>query len=129
MNATRAGLSRRERKHNLERFPISGFTYQRVFRAERPKQARSQSTNTHSRNTQDNCKYYQEHTWQSANNCKYHTRYSKCQRCLNARYLGLVLFILGSWLAIVVDVFIILDSHFSINLMAVGGEVAGLSSR
>jgi hypothetical protein len=37
----------------------------------------------------------------------------------NARYLGLVLFILGSWLAIVVDVFILLDSRFSRNLMAV----------
>jgi hypothetical protein len=43
----------------------------------------------------------------------------------NARYLGLVLFILGSWLAIVVDVFILLDSRFSWKLMAVGGEVAG----
>jgi hypothetical protein len=46
----------------------------------------------------------------------------------NARYLGLVLFILGTWLAIVVDVFILLDSHFSRNLMAVGGEVAVLLS-
>jgi hypothetical protein len=42
----------------------------------------------------------------------------------NTRYLGLVLFILGSWSAIVVDVFILLDSRFSRNLMAVGGEVA-----
>jgi hypothetical protein len=41
----------------------------------------------------------------------------------NVRYLGLVLFILGSWLAIVVDVFILLDSRFSRTLMAVGGEV------
>jgi hypothetical protein len=47
----------------------------------------------------------------------------------NVRYLGLVLFILGSWLAIVVDVFLLLDSHFSRNLMAVGGEVAVLLSR
>jgi hypothetical protein len=47
----------------------------------------------------------------------------------NARYLGLVLFILGSWLAIVVDVFILLDSRFSKKLMAVGGEVAVLLSR
>jgi hypothetical protein len=47
----------------------------------------------------------------------------------NARYLGLVLFILGSRLAIVVDVFILLDSRFSRNLMAVGGEVAALLSR
>jgi hypothetical protein len=46
----------------------------------------------------------------------------------NARYLGLVLFILGSWLAIVVDVFILLDSRFSRNLMVVGGEVAVLLS-
>jgi hypothetical protein len=46
----------------------------------------------------------------------------------NARYLGLVLFILGSWLAIVVGVFILLDSRFSRNLMAVGGEVAVLLS-
>jgi hypothetical protein len=45
----------------------------------------------------------------------------------NARYL--FLFILGSWLAKVVDVFILLDSHFSRNLMAVGGEVAVLLSR
>jgi hypothetical protein len=41
---------------------------------------------------------------------------------------GLVLFILGLWLAIVVDVFILLDSRFSRNLMAVGGEVAVLLS-
>jgi hypothetical protein len=47
----------------------------------------------------------------------------------NARYLGLILFILGSWLAIVVDVFILLDSRFSRNLMAVGGEVEVLLSR
>jgi hypothetical protein len=47
----------------------------------------------------------------------------------NARYLGLVLFILGSWLAIVVDVFILLDSRFSRILMAVGDEVAVLLSR
>jgi hypothetical protein len=47
---------------------------------------------------------------------------------INARYLGLVLFNLGSWLAIVVDVFILLDSRFSRNLMAVGGEVAVLLS-
>jgi hypothetical protein len=47
----------------------------------------------------------------------------------NAWYLGLVLFILGSWLSIVVDVFILLDSRFSRNLMAVGGEVAVLLSR
>jgi hypothetical protein len=47
----------------------------------------------------------------------------------NARYLGLVQFILGSWLAIVVDVFILLDFCFSRNLMAVGGEVAVLLSR
>jgi hypothetical protein len=47
----------------------------------------------------------------------------------NARHLGLVLFILGSWSAIVVDVFILLDSCFSRNLMEVGGKVAGLSSR
>jgi hypothetical protein len=33
----------------------------------------------------------------------------------NTRYLGLVLFILGSWLAKVVDDFILLDSHFSRN--------------
>jgi hypothetical protein len=46
----------------------------------------------------------------------------------NVRYLGLVLFILGSWLAIVVDIFILLDSRFSRNLMAVGGEVAVLLS-
>jgi hypothetical protein len=46
----------------------------------------------------------------------------------NSRCLGLVLFILGSWLAIVVDVFILLDSRFSRNLMAVGGEVAVLLS-
>jgi hypothetical protein len=46
----------------------------------------------------------------------------------NARYLGLVLLILGSWLSIVVDVFILLDSRFSRNLMAVGGEVAVLLS-
>jgi hypothetical protein len=44
----------------------------------------------------------------------------------NAKFLGLVLFTLGSWLAIVVDVFILLDSRFSRNLMAVGGEVAVL---
>jgi hypothetical protein len=44
----------------------------------------------------------------------------------NARYLGLVLFILGSWLAIVVGVFILLESRFSRNLMAVGGEAAVL---
>jgi hypothetical protein len=37
----------------------------------------------------------------------------------NVRYLGLVLFILGSWLAIVVVVFILLDSRFSRILMAV----------
>jgi hypothetical protein len=43
---------------------------------------------------------------------------------INARYLGLVLFILGSWLSIVVDVFILLDSRFSRKLMAVGGDVA-----
>jgi hypothetical protein len=43
----------------------------------------------------------------------------------NAWYLGLVLFILGSWLAIVVDVFILLDSR----VMAVNGEVAVLLSR
>jgi hypothetical protein len=43
---------------------------------------------------------------------------------INAWYLGLVLFILGSWLAIVVDVFILLNSRFSRTLMAVGGEVA-----
>jgi hypothetical protein len=42
----------------------------------------------------------------------------------NARCLGLVLFTLGSWLAIVVDVFIPLDSRFSRNLMVVGGEAA-----
>jgi hypothetical protein len=42
----------------------------------------------------------------------------------NTRYLGLVLFILGSWLAIVVDVFILLDPRFSRNLMVVGGEAA-----
>jgi hypothetical protein len=47
----------------------------------------------------------------------------------NARYLGLVLIILGSWLAIVVDVFILLDSRFSRKLMAVGDEVAVLLSR
>jgi hypothetical protein len=46
----------------------------------------------------------------------------------NARYLGVVLFILGSWLAIVVDVFILLNSRFSRSLMAVGGEVAALLS-
>jgi hypothetical protein len=48
---------------------------------------------------------------------------------INSRYLGLVLFILGSWLAIVVDVFILLDSRFSRNLMALGGEVEVLLSR
>jgi hypothetical protein len=47
----------------------------------------------------------------------------------HARYLGLVLFILGSWLAIIVDVFILLDSLFSRNLMVVGGVVAVLLSR
>jgi hypothetical protein len=47
----------------------------------------------------------------------------------NARYLGLVLFILGSWLAIVVDVVLFLDSRFSRNLMAVGGEAAVFLSR
>jgi hypothetical protein len=46
----------------------------------------------------------------------------------NSQYLGLVLFILGSWLAIVVVVFILLDSRFSRNLMAVGGEVEVLLS-
>jgi hypothetical protein len=46
----------------------------------------------------------------------------------NARYLELVLFILGSWLAKVVDVIIFLDSRFSRNLLAVGGEVAVLLS-
>jgi hypothetical protein len=33
-----------------------------VFKAERPKQAQAQGNNTHSRNAQDNCKHYQEHT-------------------------------------------------------------------
>jgi hypothetical protein len=42
--------------------------------------------------------------------------------------IELILFILGPWLVIVVDVFILLDFHFSRNLMAVGGEVAVLLS-
>jgi hypothetical protein len=47
----------------------------------------------------------------------------------STKTIELILFIQGSWLAIVVDVFILLDFCFNRNLMAVGGEVAVLLSR
>jgi hypothetical protein len=43
--------------------------------------------------------------------------------------IELILLILAVRLVIVVDVFILLDSRFSRNLMAVGGEVVVLLSR
>jgi hypothetical protein len=85
--------------------------------------------NTHSRSTQDNCKTLSR--THKANNKHLQKSHEVLQVPMmpnNARYLGLVLFILGSWLAIVVDVFILFDSHFSRNLMVVGGEVAVLLS-
>jgi hypothetical protein len=86
--------------------------------------------NTHSRNTQDNCKTLAR--THKANNKQLQKSHEVLQVPTmpnNSRCLGLVLFILGSWLAIVVDVFILLNSRFNRNLMAVGGEVAVFLSR
>jgi diacylglycerol kinase len=85
--------------------------------------------NTHSRNTQDNRKHYQEHTRQTTNTCRGHTRHSKYQRCLTTRnILRLVLFILGSWLVTDVDAFFLLTLA-SLNLMIVDEVDAVLLSR
>jgi hypothetical protein len=98
-----------------------------IFKAERPKQAQAQAqgNNTHLRNTPDKL-----HTLSRTDKAinkqsqKSHEVLQVPNMPNNARYLGLVLFILGSWLAKVVDVFILLNCRFSRILMAVGGEAA-----
>jgi hypothetical protein len=86
--------------------------------------------NTHSRNTQDIYKTLSR--THKANNKQLQKSHEVLQVPMmpnNSRYMGVDPIILGSWLAIVVDVFILLDFRFSRNLMAVGGEVVVLLSR
>jgi hypothetical protein len=118
-----------ERETHFRKVFLFGVLHARgVCKAERPSQSWAQGT-TH----------IQEHTRQTQTLSRTHKadnkQLQKSHQVLqvatmpnNARYLGLILFILGSWLAIIVDVFILLDSHFSRNLMVVGGVVAMLLS-
>jgi hypothetical protein len=113
-------------KAHFKGLPIQGFTHPRIFKAGRPKQAQAPAQYTFKKHTR------QLHTLSrtpKANNKQWQKSHGVLQVPTmpnNAQYLGVVLFILGSWLAIVVDVFILLDSRSSRNLMAVGGGVAVL---
>jgi hypothetical protein len=115
--------------HFREVFVFGVLQARGVCKAERPSQSWAQGTTHIQEAHKTTAKHYQEYTRQTTNNCTNHTRYFKYQRCLTTRdVLGLVLFILGSWLAIVVEVFIFLDSRLSRNLMAVEDKVAVLLS-
>jgi hypothetical protein len=92
----------------------SGFyTPEGFFKGREAKNKHKHHVTSH---TQGNCRQYLGHTRQSTNNCKNHTRYFKYQRRLILAVVGsssyetneLILFILGSWLVIVVDSFICL---------------------
>jgi membrane protein YqaA with SNARE-associated domain len=108
---------------------IWGFTCQRVRKAERPSQSWVQST-THIQEThKTTATLSRAHQANNKQLQKLHEVLQVLTMPNNSRYLGLVLFILGSWLAIVIDVFTLLDSCFSRNLMTVGGEVVVLLSR
>jgi hypothetical protein len=112
-------------KHVLGRFFYLGVLHARgVCKAERPSQSWAQSTK-HTRQLQTLSRIHKANNKQLQ---KSHEVHQVPMMPNNARWLGLVLFILGSWLAKVVDVFILLDSRFSRNLMAVDGEVAVLLS-
>jgi hypothetical protein len=82
-----------------------------VFKAERPKQAQAQSNNTHT----------QEAHKVTANNIK-DTYQLAILRVSSIKAIELVLFFLGSWLVITVEVFIFLDTASVEILMVVVDE-------
>jgi hypothetical protein len=115
--------------HFREVFLFGVLQARGVCKAERPSQSSTQSTTNIQETHKTIATLSRTHKANNKQLQKSHEVLQVPTMANNARYLGLVLFILGSWFAIVVDVFLLLDSRFSRNLMAVGGEVAVLLSR